>query len=659
MSSAITHILDSNRNELAALLLQQPDQPDWNSLIQPLDELDNRLDLAWSPIRHLNSVMDSQETRNEYEKCLSMITDYQTELGQNYVLYKLVNKIRAASAALHLQPAQSKALDDALLSFKLNGVALKPKQKARFKDIQQRLSALNSAFEKNLLDATLAWNQSITSKEELSGLPDSALAMAEQAAKDEAKSGWLLTLQAPAYIAAITYATDRSLRQNIYTAYNTRASDQGPHAQQWDNSQNIEDVLELRHEGARLLGYKNYAEQSLASKMAESPKQVLDFLNELAAKAMPAAREELAELREFAATDLGTEELKSWDVAYYAEKLRQQRFAISQEELKPWFPAERVLEGLFSIVQRLFGITVNKLETNARWHSDVRLYEIIDRDNHLRGRFYLDLYARTNKRSGAWMDECCGRFNHNETIQTPIAYLTCNLTPPVGDNPALFTHDDVITLFHEFGHGLHHMLTKVDYPSIAGIRGVEWDAVELPSQFMENWCWQSEALGMISGHYQTGKPLTQETIEKLRKSKNFHAAMQLMRQIEFSLYDLRLHLEYNPRKGARHQQLLDEIRDKVAVLKPPEFVRTQHGFAHIFAGGYAAGYYSYKWAEVLSADAFSKFEEEGIFNADTGQSFLSNILEQGGSNKAMNLFKLFRGREPKVDALLKHSGLAA
>ena len=657
MSPAISQILQGNRNELAMLLLQQPDQPDWHSLLTPLDELDNKLDLAWSPIRHLNAVMDSPETRIEYDKCLAMITEYHTELGQNYALYKFIKKVRSSANKLELDSAQIKALDDALLGFKLNGVTLKTKDKNRFKVIQQELSSLNSAFEKNLLDATLAWNQLFDSKEDLAGLPDSALSMAEQAAKETGKEGWLLTLHAPAYIAAISYADDRSLRQNIYTAYNTRASDQGPHANQWDNSENIEKILRLRHEGARLLGYKNYAEQSLASKMADSPRQVLDFLNELTAKALPAAREELEELKAFAADDLEGEELQSWDVAYYSEKLRQQRYAISQEELKPWFPVERVLEGLFGTVERLFAVTVRRQDTDARWHADVRFYDIVDSSGQPRGRFYLDLYARANKRSGAWMDECCGRMQRENGLQIPTAYLTCNLTPPLGEDPALFTHDEVITLFHEFGHGIHHMLTQVDYPGVAGIRGVEWDAVELPSQFLENWCWQSEALEIISGHYQTGEPLPSEMVQKLKQAKNFHAAMQLLRQIEFSLFDLRLHLEYLPRKGSRHQILLQEIRNAVSVLSPPDFVRFQHGFSHIFAGGYAAGYYSYKWAEVLSADAFSKFEEEGIFNTDVGRSFLATILERGGSDKAMNLFTQFRGREPNVDALLKHNGL--
>ena len=659
MLPAIEQVLSDNRSALAALLSKQPQNPDWQDLMPVLDELDDKLDHAWSPIRHLNSVMDNPETRAAYDQCLALITDYHTELAQNHELYQLINTLKSKADASKLDRAQRKLLDDLLLGFRLNGVSLPHKEKSRFKLIQQELSALNSAFEKNLLDATLAWQYHTDDRNDLSGLPDSALAMATQAASDAGKTGWLLTLQAPAYIAVMTYADNRALRQEVYSAYNTRASDQGPHAGRWDNSEPIEKILRLRHEGARLLGYANYAEQSLAGKMADSPQQVLQFLQELAERALPAARRELDELKTFAAEDLNGQPMQSWDVAYYSEKLRQRRYALSQEELKPWFPAETVLQGLFKTVGRLFGISVHPVPDCAVWHPDVRLYEIADNAGRPRGRFYLDLYARRNKRGGAWMDECCSRYRRKDHMQLPVAFLTCNLTPPLGETPALFTHDEVITLFHEFGHGLHHMLTQVDYPGVAGIRGVEWDAVEMPSQFLENWCWPSEALQLISGHYQTGEPLPIAMIEKLNAAKNFHAAMQLMRQLEFSLFDLRLHLEYDPAAGSRHRQILDEIRREIAVLPPPDFVRFQHGFSHIFAGGYAAGYYSYKWAEVLSADAFSRFEEQGIFDSATGRAFLSAILEQGGSDKAINLFKQFRGREPTVDALLRHSGLAA
>lgn len=659
MLPALNQVLAENRKALLEILNTELGRINWDKIIVPLDELNDQLDRVWSPIRHLNSVMDNAETRQAYDLCLAAITNYQTELGQNQQLQRLILELRSsADGNGHLDHAQIKALDDALLGFKLNGVALPETEKARFKEIQEQLSALNSAFEKNVLDATLAWHYTSQSPDTLKGLPESAMQMAQQAAHAREQSGYLLSLQAPSYIAAMTYLDNRELRQAVYTAYNTRASDQGPHAGQWDNSQNIEQILKLRHKGAQLLGFANYAEQSLATKMAGNPQQVLDFLYELAAKAKLSAEQELAELRVFADQHLAGDKLQAWDMAYFAEKLKQEQFAISQEELKPWFPAPVVLRGLFTIVQRLFGITITAVDSDARWHADVQLFEIHDEQHRLRGRFYLDLYARDNKRGGAWMDECHSRFRRNEAVQIPVAFLTCNLTPPVGDKPALFTHNDVITLFHEFGHGLHHMLTRVDYPSIAGIRGVEWDAVELPSQFLENWCWESEALQLISSHYQTNQPLPAAKIAKLRAAKNFHAAMQLLRQIEFSVFDLRLHLEYDPAQGSKHKALLEDVRKEVSVFRPPEFVRMQHGFSHIFAGGYAAGYYSYKWAEVLSADAFDRFKQQGIFNPLVGRDFLHYILEKGGSEKALDLFVRFRGREPSVDALLRDSGLA-
>lgn len=660
MLPALQDILGENAKALKVLLKAQPKQPDWLSLMQPLDQLDNRLDRVWSPIRHLNSVMDSPETREAYDHCLEALTEYQTDLGQNQELFSSLSKVYESASALKLDSAQKKALQDALLGFRLNGVALSDNDKKQFKALQQELNATQSAFEKNLLDATLGWAFSVNSDSKLQGLPESARQMAKQAAEQAGQKGWSLTLQAPSYIAAMTYLDDRSIREQIYTAYQTRASDQGPDAGRWDNSEHIERIMRLRYERAQLLGFSNYAEQSLTTKMAENPQHVLEFLRELAAKAKPKAMQEFDELKDFANSQLKAEEtFSSWDSAYFSEKLRQQRYAISQEELKPWFPAEHVLNGLFNIVNQLFGIKVKAVDSAPVWHSDVRLYEIYDEGQQLRGRFFLDLYARANKRGGAWMDECLGRFALPEGLQAPSAFLTCNLTPPVGDKPALFTHDDVVTLFHEFGHGLHHMLTQVDYPSIAGIRGVEWDAVELPSQFLENWCWETDALKLISSHYETGGSLPDAMIEKLQSARHFQAPMFLMRQLELALFDLRLHLEYQPKHGSRHQQILNEVRDEVAVLKPPAYNRFQHGFSHIFAGGYAAGYYSYLWAEVLSADAFERFKQAGIFDHDSGRAFMHNILEKGGSAKAMDLFVSFRGREPKVDALLRSFGLAA
>lgn len=665
---AIDTLLKENRERLAQLLAktESPDwRPSWSALITPLDELEDRLSRAWSPVRHLNSVMNSEALRKIHDSCLEKITEYGTELGQNPALYRAVKRLAESEAAEKLDSAQRKALADSLLGFRLSGVNLPADKKARFKAIQQELSTLGSRFEQNVLDATLAWSKHFAEQttteapEELKGLPESALAMARQQARQKDLEGWLLTLQFPSYIAVMTYAENWALRRELYEAYNTRASDRGPYAGRWDNGEIMEKLLRLRHEGALLLGFNNFAEESLATKMAKKPEEVMKFLNELAGRAHPKACEEFHELQTFAAKDLGGEPLKPWDVAYYSEKLRIARYDVSQEELKPWFPAGKVVKGMFEVVRRLYGIEIRPNDDAEVWHPDVSFYDIYDAEGQLRGQFYLDLYARQNKRGGAWMDECVNRYRRTDRLQIPVAYLVCNLSPPIGSQPALFTHDEVTTLFHEFGHGLHHMLTRIDYPGVAGINGVEWDAVELPSQFMENWCWEKEALDVVSGHYQTGQPLPAETVERLRAARNFQAAMQMVRQLEFSLFDFRLHWEYDPATGSRHQEILQEVREQVAVIKPPEFVRFQHGFSHIFAGGYAAGYYSYKWAEVLSADAFSKFEENGIFDRETGRQFLECILERGGSEKALELFTRFRGREPDIEPLLRQSGLTA
>ena len=469
----------------------------------------------------------------------------------------------------------------------------------------------------------------------------------------------MLTLDFPSYQPVMTYADDRALRREVYEAYGTRASDQGPHAGRWDNTQVMESILALRHELARLLGFGNYAERSLATKMAKDPAQVLAFLEDLARHSVDRARGELAELAEFARVEHGLETLEPWDLAYYSEKLRQHRYRIGQEELRPYFPIDRVLPGMFAVVERLFGLTITEVAEVDTWHPEVRFFEIRDAAGALRGQFYLDPFARQNKRGGAWMDVCTNRLHTVACDQIPVAYLVCNFSPPVGGRPSLLTHNEVETLFHEFGHGLHHMLTKVDYPAVAGINGVPWDAVELPSQFMENWCWERESLDLIAGHVDTGAPLPDELYRRMRAAKNFQSAMQMVRQLELALFDFRVHLAYDPARGGRVYDILDAVRDQVAVMKPPAFHRFAHGFSHIFSGGYAAGYYSYKWAEVLSADAFSLFEERGIFDADAGASFRQNILEKGGSAEAMDLFVAFRGREPSVDALLRHSGIAA
>ncbi|MGL5535783.1 MAG: oligopeptidase A, partial [Aeromonas veronii] len=541
-----------------------------------------------------------------------------------------------------------------------SGIGLPAEAQQRYGEIQARLSELASRFSNNVLDATQGWHKLVADEAELAGLPDSVRAAARQMAELKGKEGWLFTLDIPSYLPVMMYADNRELRAEMYEAFTTRASDQGPNAGKWDNSAIMSELLTLRRELAQLLGFANYAELSLATKMADKTEQVVSFLTDLAAKSLPQGKAELEEIHAFAAEQHGQSELAAWDLAYYAEKLKQHKFSISDEQLRPYFPASKVVKGLFEVVKRVFGMKVRERLGIDTWHPDVRFYDIFDADDELRGSFYLDLYAREHKQGGAWMDVCLGRrYRQDGSLQKPVAYLTCNFNGPVDGKPALFTHNEVVTLFHEFGHGIHHMLTRIDVAGVAGINGVAWDAVELPSQFLENWCWESEALAFISGHYETGEPLPADLLEKMLTARNFQAAMQMLRQLEFALFDFRLHQEFDPANPAQLPALLDEVRSQVAVMTPPAFNRFQHSFSHIFAGGYAAGYYSYKWAEVLSADAFSRFEEEGIFNPATGQSFLKNILEKGGSKEPMELFRAFRGREPKVDALLRHSGIAA
>ncbi|EGV50182.1 oligopeptidase A [Candidatus Endoriftia persephone] len=653
---AIDQLLAHNRAETERLL-QQPSPFSWHNLIEPLEILDDQLSRAWSPVSHMNSVVNNDALRAAYNACLPKLSEYGTEMGQNAELcaaYKAV-----AEGDESLDPVQRKLLDNALQDFHLSGVDLPEQKKARFKQISQQLSQLTSKYEENLLDATNAWSKRIDDPEALAGLPESALALAKQTAEQRGESGWLLTLEFPSYLPVMNYADDRELRREVYEAFATRASDQGPHDKAFDNSELMEQILALRHEQAQLLGFANYAERSLARKMARSTDAVMAFLHDLAERSRPQAQRELEELRQFAREEHGMLELQAWDIGYYSEKLRQHRHNISQEELKPYFPETKVVPGMFAVVERLYGIQIKAIEGVDSWHPDVRFFEIRDADGQLRGQFYLDLYARPKKRGGAWMDDCASRFFTDQLDQTPVAYLTCNFSPPVGEQPALFTHDEVETLFHEFGHGLHHLLTRIDYPAVAGINGVAWDAVELPSQFMENFCWEREALDLISGHWETGEPIPDDLYQRMKAAKNFQSAMQMVRQLEFSIFDFRIHREYEPAHGGRIYEILDEVRQQVSVLIPPAWNRFAHGFSHIFAGGYAAGYYSYKWAEVLSADAFSLFEERGIFDAETGRAFLQEILEQGGSKQAMELFTTFRGREPQIDALLRHSGITA
>jgi oligopeptidase A len=652
---AIDQILADNRAAIAQLL-DAGDDYRWDNLVAPLEELEDRLARAWSPVSHMNSVVNSDALRDAYNACLPKLSQYATELGQNQRLFAAFETVAKDGS---LNTAQRKAVDNALRDFRLAGVDLAEEKKQRYMAIQQELSALTARFSENVLDATQAWTRLIDDEARLAGLPASAIAMAQQSAEQKQLDGWLFTLEFPSYFAVMSYADDRSLREDIYVAYATRASDQGPHAGQFDNSPLMEQILALRHELAQLLGFSNYAERSLATKMAPSVEKVTAFLRDLADRSLGMAQEELDELKQFARDQLQVDELQPWDITYAAEKLRQHRYALSQEDLKPYFPQPRVVSGMFAVVQQLYGLEINELNGIDTWHPDVRVFEIRDRLGERRGRFYLDLYARPNKRGGAWMDECISRRQTEHGVQLPVAYLTCNFSSPLGDDPALFTHNEVITLFHEFGHGLHHMLTQVDTLAVSGISGVPWDAVELPSQFLENWCWEREAVDLIAQHYQSGEPLPDALYDKMIAAKNFQAGMQMVRQLEFALFDFRLHAEYSPQQGARVQQILDEVRAEVAVIRPPEYHRFQHSFAHIFAGGYAAGYYSYKWAEVLSSDAFSKFEETGIFNRQTGLEFLEAVLEQGGSRDPMDLFIEFRGREPEIDALLRHSGIQA
>jgi len=655
---AITQIVEDNRKAIAELL-QAGQTYTWENLAEPLEDLDDRLNKAFAPVGHLNAVVNSDELREAYNACLPILTDYSTEYGQNEDLYRAFQALADGSEYPSLDEAQRKIIDNALRDFRLSGVALPPGQKARYKEIAQELSRLTSQFQDNLLDATNGWSKAIEDEARLAGIPDNARAAARERAEREGKAGWVFNLEFPSYFAVVTYADDRGLREEFYTAYSTRASDQGPNAGKWDNTELMEQILALRHEEAQLLGFANYAELSLATKMARSTDEVIHFLEDLSRRSLPVARRDLDDLRAFARAQHGLETLESWDLGYYSEKLRQQAYALSEEEIKPYFPAAKAVAGMFEVVERLYGLGIREVEGVDVWHPDVKFYEIQDRHGEIRGYFYLDLYARPKKRGGAWMDECSTRRKLAQGVQNPVAFLVCNFTPPTNDTPALLRHEEVQTLFHEFGHGLHHMLTRVEHLGVSGIHGVQWDAVELPSQFMENFCWEREALDLISGHWRTGEPLPQALFDKMLAARNFQSGMQMVRQLEFSLFDFHIHRDYDPAQGGRVYPILDEVRRQTAVFTPPAFNRFAHSFSHIFAGGYGAGYYSYKWAEVLSSDAYSLFEENGVFDAMTGLAFLEKILERGGSRDAMELFVDFRGREPEIDALLRHNGIVA
>ena len=656
---AVEQVIEACRNKIEQVL-EGNTSPSWDNLVAPIEEVDDRLGRVWSPVSHMNSVVNSDELREAYESCLPLLSEYGTWVGQHKGLFEAYKAIKASEAFSGLNRAQQKTITDALRDFELSGIGLPADEQHRYGEISKRQSELGSQFSNNVLDATMGWSKQVTDVAELAGMPESALAAAKAAAEAKEQEGYLLTLDIPSYLPVMTYCDNQELRKELYEAYVTRASDRGPNAGKWDNTEIITEQLKLRHEIARMLGFGTYSEKSLATKMAETPDQVLGFLNDLAVKAKPQGEREVEELRQFAEKEFGVSELELWDIPYYSEKQKQHLFQISDEELRPYFPESKAVSGLFEVLNRVFGMTVKEREGVDTWHESVRFFDIFDANDTLRGSFYLDLYAREHKRGGAWMDDCRGRrITAAGELQTPVAYLTCNFNKPVGDKPALFTHDEVVTLFHEFGHGIHHMLTQVETGAVAGINGVPWDAVELPSQFLENWCWEEEALAFISGHFETGEALPKEMLEKMLAAKNFQSAMFILRQLEFGLFDFTLHTTYDPEVGARVLETLADVKSKVAVLPSLDWNRFSHSFSHIFAGGYSAGYYSYLWAEVLSADAFSAFEEEGIFNTETGNRFLNNILEMGGSEEPMELFKRFRGREPQIDAMLRHAGISA
>jgi len=631
----------------------------WVDFVVPMDDANERLSRAWGQVSHLHSVLDSPELREVYNENLPKITQFYAELGQNLALFHKYKALAASAEFATLTAARKKIVDNELRDFKLGGADLPEVQKPRFMAIQEELSKLSAKFEENLLDATNAWSKYIEDENDLRDLPDDAKAMFRELAEADAKPGWKLNLQAPSFMPIMQYCENRALREELYRAYTTRASEFGP--AELDNTALIAQILALRAEAAHLLGFDAYAHVSLAAKMADTPAEVLDFLHELAHRAKPYAEKDMAELGEFAAKELALEDLQAWDISLVSEKLREARYAYSDQEVKQYLQEPKVLAGLFRVISTLYGLDIRP-DTAPVWHEDVKFFSLHDAQNQLIGQFYLDMYARDTKRGGAWMDDAITRRRTDAGIQTPVAYLNCNFTRPVGGKPALLTHDDVITLFHEFGHGLHHLLTQVEDLGVSGISGVEWDAVELPSQFMENFCWEWDVLKHMTGHVDTGEPLPRPLFDKMLAAKNFQAGMQTVRQIEFSLFDMHLHFDLRP--GQTALGLLREIRQRVAVVNPPEYNRFPNNFSHIFAGGYAAGYYSYKWAEVLSADAYSLFEDEadkgswGVLNPEVGHRFWSEILAQGGARPAIESFKAFRGREPTIDALLRHNGMA-
>ncbi|TGG91486.1 M3 family peptidase [Natronospirillum operosum] len=629
----------------------------WDSVMAPLEQVEDEVAQAFSPVSHLAGVRDRPEWREVYRQAVERLTEHETEVAQHAGLHARYQALRNGRHWAALTPAEQTAVDNVLRDGRLAGIDLPADQQARFRTLMSELASLSNRFSEQLLDATQGWTLLIEDRNRLDGLPESALDTLAANAEVAGKTGWLINLEFPSYLPVMTYANDRALRREVHAAFNTRASDQGPQAGRWDNSPLMADIMDRRHEAARMLGYAHYAEEALETRMASSVDEVLGFLHQLADRALPQAREEFAELEDFARSELGLDQLESWDLPWASEQLKQARYALSDEQLKPWFPVDRVLSGLFELVRRLYHIDVVERQDFDTYHPDVRLFELQDQGQPV-ALFYLDPYARQGKRGGAWMDDCRIRRRTERGLQLPVAYLTCNFTAPVGGRPGLLTHDEVTTLFHEFGHGLHHMLTQVEVGSVSGINGVAWDAVELPSQFMENFCWEPEALAFISGHVDTGEPLPQGLLERMLRARNFQSALQMMRQLEFSLFDFELHANWQPGAGVEAiRESLRQVRERVCVVPVAPYARFENSFGHIFSGGYAAGYYSYKWAEVLSADAFARFEEEGIFAAAPAQDFRDCILAQGGARPAAELYRAFRGRDPQIDALLRHSGI--
>ncbi len=646
---AIESLVAEHKKRLENLLADES-AGDFERFVVPLEQMHHELARVWSPVSHLHSVLGDPGWREAYNACLPILTQHGTELAQNKAV-----QARFAAIRESLPPtapgAQRMLLDKALRDFRLAGVALPEAEKAEFRQAMQELASVQAKFEQNLQDATDSWHFYTEDRALLSGLPEPTVERARAEAARHGQPGWRLTLDLPTWMAVITHADDRSLRERFYRAWSTRASDQGGF-ERWDNSENIEKILALRHRLARLVGFESYAEYSLATKMAGTPAEVIGFLEELARRTRPAAEKELAAIQA-----LAPEPLAAWDVTYWLERLKQERFAISDEVLRQYFTAEKAVGGLFELAERLYGVSLSRVPGVQVWHETVEYFEVRDERGEPLGGFYTDLYARNGKRSGAWIDECIVRQNVSGTPVLPVGYLVCNFSPPNEAGVSLLTHNDVVTLFHEFGHMLHHLLTKVDYPSLAGINGVPWDAVELPSQFMENYAWSFEVLERASGHWRTGEPLPRELFDRLEAGRYFGAALAMLRQLEFALFDFRLHAEYDPERGARALEVLRQVREEVALVQHPDYNRLPHSFSHIFAGGYAAGYYSYKWAEVLAADAFAAFEEAGIFDRATARRFRSEILEIGGSRDIMEAYVAFRGRKPTLEALLERSGI--